>query len=87
MGTGELLKLAGDYDLFSKAGHAQSTRIPIKTKLTVQDMETFRMISLRDKGLCPGYSENSGMKDCKRTCHHKMPRAKNSPERSTKETF
>lgn len=62
MGTGELLKLAGDYDLFSKTGHAQRTRVPVKAKLTVQDMETFRMMSLRDKCWGPGYSENSGMK-------------------------
>lgn len=38
MGTGELLKLAGDYDLLSKNGHAQRTRVPIKTKLGVQPM-------------------------------------------------
>lgn len=46
VGTGELLKLAGDYDLFSKTGHAQRARVPIKTKLTVQDTETFRTMSL-----------------------------------------
>lgn len=44
VGTGELLKLAGDYDLLSKTGLAQRTRVPIKTKLGVRDMGTFRMI-------------------------------------------
>lgn len=42
MGTGELLKLAGDYDLLSKNGHAQRTRVPIKTKPGIQPMGTSR---------------------------------------------
>lgn len=86
VGTGKLLKLDGDYDLFNKTERAQRTRVPIETKLGVQDMETFRMIqmSVRNKCQGPGYSENSDIKDSKepvimksqvlKTAHQVAPR-------------
>ena len=65
MGTGELLKLAGDYDLLNKTERAQRTRVPIKTKPGVQDMETFRMIRMSGNARVQDIQNIQKLKDSK----------------------